>query len=229
MVKKGIVKNDWQCTFTLAKDFSSLLRHIALHLKQRRSVMCPSFKIRLLNKNALIYLINMIISLLFLFSSSNAISIHDGFPLEKALINSRVYTPIMNFDYDRDGETEIVIFSGSTRYEEPADIYIIDGEGNIERSYPFHAQSIEGIEAGVTFSDIDNDGAFEMVFVARNISGILCLYAINPDGSDQTGFPVAVNTLFGDLGPINRPTAELTIYDLDGDGYQEIILTDGHT
>jgi hypothetical protein len=88
--------------------------------------------------------------------------------------------------------------------------YIGPGGYSVHSGQKFYDKSSPG------YGDIDGDGAMELV-VGSNDSNI---YAYNPDGSQQNGFPVEIGFRIE-----NSPA----LCDLDNDGKDEIIIGGGYS
>jgi len=138
-----------------------------------------------------------------------AISVHPGFPLYMDEIGTKVCAPMLNFDYDRDGVVEIIVTT-------PTGLSCINSNGDVERSYVTGLLSVYSAPA---VADIDGDGEFEIIFggamhsTPEDVPG---LYVVDPDMSPQAPFPVQV----AECGTLIAPV----LYDLDGDGNQEILV-----
>ena len=81
-------------------------------------------------------------------------------------------------DLDGDGSLEIIV-SSKNRH-----LYIFDGNCNVEMDYDAD-QYLMGSPA---LGDIDGDGELEIVVGGYSSPGKL--FAVNPDGTDVTGFPI---------------------------------------
>lgn len=163
-------------------------------------------------RNLKIGFASLLLHLIFLLHNAPAISIHDGFPVTESEIENGVYHAVTNFDYDQDTRVEIIVGTGFD--EVNGHLYVVNTDGNIEMEYEYEIGPGEEIAAPAAVADIDRDHQFEIVFVARTE-----LHVVNYDGTPQSGFPMSLPIAIFDA---NR-TAPV-IYDVDGDGYQEIIV-----
>ncbi|MBD3224684.1 MAG: S8 family serine peptidase [Caldithrix sp.] len=104
-------------------------------------------------------------------------------------------------DVDQDGQKEIVI---GNRY---GDLRIYDNDGTLAMEKVVGEQ----IHNEIAIDNLDSDAELEIVFgtMTRNI------YAINPDGSELSGFPVGYNS------PVQQGPA---LGDLTGNGVPEIVF-----
>jgi hypothetical protein len=150
------------------------------------------------------------IACLVLQNMSLADNIHTGFPVCVGEIAGKVETSPVIFDYDRDGQNEIIMTADDHK------LYIVNCDGNVELTYDTHSTSPAN-HSSPAVADLDGDGEFEIVFGERDASGYWSIFAVNPDGSDQNGFPAHLR-MTGELYPAP------TIYDLNGDGHQEILI-----
>ena len=110
-------------------------------------------------------------------------------------------------DMDEDGSLEIIVSSKSRH------LYILDGNCTVEMDYDA-GQYLMGSPA---LGDIDGDGELEIVVGGYSSPGKL--FAINPDGTDVTGFPIQLGE------KIQRGVA---LADFNGNGKVDIVCgTDG--
>ncbi len=112
-------------------------------------------------------------------------------------------------DMDGDGSLEIIVTSKSRH------LYILDGNCNVEMDYD-SGQYLMGSPA---LGDIDGDGELEIIVGGYSSPGKI--FAVNPDGTDVSGFPL-------DLG--EKVQRGVALADFNGNGRVDIVCgTDGET
>ncbi|MCP4569498.1 MAG: VCBS repeat-containing protein, partial [FCB group bacterium] len=110
-------------------------------------------------------------------------------------------------DIDGDGLLDIVASSNNQ-------IYVFDYEGDILDGWPVTV--INTAQGAPSVGDVDNDGEMEIVQGTRGTTSGGRLYMFNADGTVADGFPLNFSN--------QNPAASPTLYDLDDDGYLEIII-----
>jgi hypothetical protein len=146
------------------------------------------------------------------YQQSYAIELRSGFPIwsdELGADEGEVGHSMVNYDYDGDGEVETIVGKKGV-------IYFIDSQSNVERLFDTGAGECSPPSIG----DIDGDGEIEIVFAGKmDVAGQLypAIYVISPDMTTKPPFPVQIC----DRGLLRAPPV---LYDLDGDGYQEILF-----
>jgi hypothetical protein len=142
-----------------------------------------------------------------------AVELRPGFPVwsDELAGDGNIGNSMINYDYDSDGEVETIVFNNAI-------LYFINSEGGVEQSYDTgYRPGCPGSPPSI--ADIDADGQSEIVFCARMLVGdddYPAIYVIKADMSLQSPFPVPI----WDHGGTNAPPV---LYDLDGDGFQEIL------
>jgi hypothetical protein len=120
----------------------------------------------------------------------------------------------VNFDVDEDGQVETIVSTSDGK------LIILNSTGGIERTIQIN-DWITGETTAPSIADIDNDGHFEMVVGTSINDGIVGASAIFIIQGINQNFSISGPYGEGEDGTfINEPP---TLYDLDGDGYQEII------
>ncbi len=108
-------------------------------------------------------------------------------------------------DLDGDNNPDLVVSAKN------GNIYMFDSNGFKDL---FNSSGSEGyVTATPALGDIDGDGLDEIIFAQYNTPERL--YAINPDGSDVTGFPVSINE------KVQRGAA---LADFNGNGKVDIVI-----
>ncbi len=145
------------------------------------------------------------------------------------------------FDFDNDNSKEIVI--GCTKYNSRnAGIYIYKEDGtNFGQSNPVYLPQDPDFrcDAPPIIADIDNDGTFEILFIAAK-NNIANIYAMKSDGTPITGwdwndanhpnFTLSSSVGAGENYIYNGQSCpDFSVGDLDKDGDLEVICGDnGH-
>jgi hypothetical protein len=116
-------------------------------------------------------------------------------------------------DFDHDGKLEMVVVSVVSIHE--SKIYLMDYTGTVRPGWP---RSLPGLsESSPVVADINGDQQLDIVFGigggSDNDPSQLC--AFNRDGTDISGFPIAMG---------GAPRSAPTICDFDGDGKVDIVL-----
>lgn len=171
------------------------------------------------NKSGVFYLIIFLsLQIMAYFSVAVAVSVHTNFPILNDQIPHNIYSSPTNFDYDQDGDVEVIIGSGDEGLED-GELYIINSDGEIELSFASPSFNA-GFPGGATIADIDRDNRYEIIFGGLGAMDMPYLYVKDEYGNDKPGFPVPCEF----AGMI---TDAPLIYDVNGDGYKEIIFLDG--
>ena len=123
-----------------------------------------------------------------------------GFPID---LDDDIWGSPAVADLEGDGDMEIVIGSKDKH------LLIINSDGSIQADY--NAQQY--IMATPALGDIDGDGELEAVFGGYSSPGKL--FAVNPDGSAVSGFPIELG------GKIQRGVA---LADFNGDALVDIVV-----
>ncbi len=103
-----------------------------------------------------------------------------GFP---GNIPDIIESPPVMFDFDGDGQAEIVISANDHKF------YSFESNGSETAGWPVTVDDVA--PNGAAIGDIDNDGDFEVIGASRSGS----IYAWNDDGSTVEGFPYDGNTI----------------------------------
>lgn len=120
-------------------------------------------------------------------------------------------SPVL-YDLDGDGAKDIIFGTGSD-----------NTGGNKLVAYHFDGSDVEGfpyftssrVNSSAAVGDLNNDGSSEIVFYDRGGN----LYAVQEDGTDYPGFPVAYG-----FGTMAGGLPSVALGDLDDDGELEIIF-----
>ncbi|KKQ97399.1 MAG: Cell wall/surface repeat protein [Candidatus Woesebacteria bacterium GW2011_GWB1_39_12] len=133
--------------------------------------------------------------------------------------------PVSIDDIDNDGKKEIILTVLNSGYYREF-IYVIRSDGKIKSGWP---KLFEGVSPThgqghiPVISDLDKDGKKEIVL----IDGSNKLQALKPDGSNLAGFPktpLPSNLDPGEFTSANFYVGQLSIFDMDNDGKQEIAV-----
>ncbi|MBT4576705.1 MAG: T9SS type A sorting domain-containing protein [Candidatus Cloacimonetes bacterium] len=109
-------------------------------------------------------------------------------------------------DLDADGDMEILV---NERSHPQGWVYVYDGDGSIYPGWPQELDYIPG--AGISVGDITGDGIPEIVALSYN-----SLHVYDVNGNILDGFPLT-------NAGYNYSYSQPIIFDLDGDGFREII------
>ena len=131
----------------------------------------------------------------------------DGFPYE--VEGQLVYSSPVIFDIDGDGEGDIVAAS-------TAKVYVLDKKGKLLPGWP--APVVDRCENTPFCSDIDGDAQPEIIVTAKAGPDLMNVYIFDKDGKAKCNTPWKLKGS-ADLG------TSAAVYDLDGDGQKEIIIT----
>ncbi len=124
-------------------------------------------------------------------------------------------------DIDDDGDYEVIV------YDRRGTLYVwhhdgtefMDGDGNPSTDGIFKTTSPNAWSCPTpACADIDEDGVNEIIFSTPGDS----IYAVNSDGSDVPGWPVAL--IYSDANVTTSPA----VGDVDDDGHLEVIVQDGY-
>ncbi|MCZ6696710.1 MAG: VCBS repeat-containing protein [Acidobacteria bacterium] len=139
-----------------------------------------------------------------------------GWPIEIQLTGPQLQTcsaaGVLMADLDGDDLMEVVVAVNLGR------VVAFDGNGHLLPGWPVlpgpdpHG-NLRGINAAFSASDLDADGAAEVIFIESGLEPRLL--AVSWDGRIRDGFPV----LFGEIVDRQAPA----VADLDGDGIPELI------
>jgi len=141
---------------------------------------------------------------LFIYGVTFAVELHDNFPILSEAIPGKLYNAITAFDYDRDGNIELLFGSGGLI--ESGLFYAISEQGIVELEYSL-GFSNGGILTPVSVADIDADGQFELAFGGIGPEGYGYLIILNADGSLQAA--VNLTMQLGFAGPMGSPAIDL--------------------
>ncbi|NOZ75134.1 MAG: M6 family metalloprotease domain-containing protein [FCB group bacterium] len=106
-------------------------------------------------------------------------------------------------DIDQDGSLEIVLTSKNKH------LYILHSDGGILTD----VNTNQFLVANPALGDLDDDSDLEIVFGSVANDGKV--YAVNPDGSAVSGFPVSIG---------EKVYGGAALADLDSDGYDDIVV-----
>ncbi len=139
-----------------------------------------------------------------------------GWPIEIQLTGPHVQTcsgaGVLTADLDGDHMMEVAVAVNLGR------VVAFDGDGQPLPGWPVMPGpdpfgNFRGINAALSASDLDADGAAEMIFIESGFEPRLIV--VSGDGRIRDGFPV----LFGEIVDRQAPA----VADLDGDGAPELI------
>ena len=131
----------------------------------------------------------------------------EGFPFE--IEGQFVYSSPLFCDLNGDGEDEVVAAATGK-------VYALDGKGALLPGWP--VQIKDRCENTPAAGDMDGDGSLEIVVAVKAGSETVNVYVLDKEGRFKFGSPWKARGMI-DLG------ASPVIFDLDGDGSKEIIMT----
>jgi hypothetical protein len=153
-----------------------------------------------------------------IYAFRNDGSMQAGFPVTPEETNFDFYNGIWGSslaDLDHDGFSEIITAGDNWEHWPPpidsSFIGIYDHNGQPKPGWPRYFPY--AIISPVTPSDINNDGSIDLAYQS------LYLYFKDLNGMDLPGWPILLTRPTGEIWGSN---SDLSIVDLDGDGYSEI-------
>ncbi|MFC1744943.1 FG-GAP repeat domain-containing protein [Candidatus Riflebacteria bacterium] len=118
-------------------------------------------------------------------------------------------------DVDADGKPDFIYG------DQKGNINVLDNEGKSLKGFPYTLEKGNYIYGTPQFADVDGDGKMDIIYTAFDPNGkgkqAGYVHAISAKGKKVSGFPKY----------IGRTIAPVTIADLDGDGFIEIIAAGG--
>ncbi|MDX6587150.1 MAG: hypothetical protein QOI31_1623 [Solirubrobacterales bacterium] len=150
---------------------------------------------------------------------------------------------------DLDGDGRLDIVAGSLDQH----VYAWDGEGQVLPGFPAKLATDDVIGAEIVTSpaiaELDGDATPEVILASNEVipgdpglpsnpfdiinailqssTGSNPVYAVNGDGSAVPGWPVQVGVAAGDLLPLVLPGHDAAVFDRDGDGQDEVVVSGG--
>ncbi len=150
---------------------------------------------------------------------------------------------------DLDGDGRLDIVAGSLDQH----VYAWDGDGDLLPGFPAKLETDGVIGAEIVTSpaiaELDGDATPEVVMATNEVvpgdpgfpsnpfdilnailestTGSNPVYAINGNGSPVPGWPVQVGVAAGDLLPLVLPGHDASVFDQDGDGQDEVVVSAG--
>ncbi len=150
-------------------------------------------------------------------------------------------------DLDGDGRLDIVVGSLDQH------VYAWDGDGDYLDGFPVKLETDDADGAEIVTSpaiaELDGDETPEVILASNEVipgdpmlpsnpfdifnailgssTGSNPVYAINGDGSTVPGWPVKVGVAAGDLLPLVLPGHDASVFDQDGDGRDEVVVSGG--
>ncbi len=150
---------------------------------------------------------------------------------------------------DLDGNGTLDVVAGSLDQH----VYAWDGEGALLPGFPVKlaTEDVGGAEivTSPAIAELDGDVTPEVVMASNEVipgdpglpsnpfdilnailqsaTGSNPVYAINGDGTPVPGWPVQVGVAAGDLLPLVLPGHDASVFDRDGDGQDEVVVSGG--
>ncbi|MDQ3728086.1 MAG: S8 family serine peptidase [Actinomycetota bacterium] len=150
---------------------------------------------------------------------------------------------------DLDGDGTLDVVAGALDQH----VYAWDGQGDLLPGFPakLATEGVIGAEIATSpgIAELDGDPTPEIILATNEVApgdpglpsnpfdilnailesstGSNPVYAINGDGSEVPGWPVQVGVAAGDLLPLVLPGHDAAVFDQDGDGVDEVVVSAG--